>query len=116
MRVNRIARMKGGFELAPDEAPETLDGYKGYLLGDCFSGNQALCAQTGSIHVACNAHARRYFIKAEPNNKSECAEILNTFRELFKIESDARELGVFGEQLKLMREQETKLLLDKMKT
>jgi transposase len=93
-----------------------LAGYKGFLLGDCFSGNQALCAETGSIHVACNAHARRYFIKAEPNNKSTCAEILSMYRELFKIESDARELNISGEQLKLMREQESTPLLQKMKT
>lgn len=92
-----------------------LAGFQGFLLGDCFSGNQALCAETGSIHVACNAHARRYWIKAEPNNKTACAEILRMYRELFKIESDAQELGVTGEQLKLMREQEAKPILDEMK-
>ena len=93
-----------------------LEGFKGYLLGDCFSGNQALCAETGCIHVACNAHARRYFIKAEPNNKAACAEILKMYRELFKIEREAQELNIKGEQLKLMREQEAKPLLNQMKT
>lgn len=92
-----------------------LEGFLGFLLGDCFSGNQALCAETGSTHVACNAHARRYWIKAEQNNKSACAEILKMYRELFKIESDAQELGIKGEQLKLMREQEAKPILDDMK-
>jgi len=91
-----------------------LQGYKGFLLGDCFSGNQAICAETGAIHVACHAHARRYFIKAEPNNKTACAVILDMYTELFKIESDARELGICDDQLKLMREQESKPILDKM--
>ncbi len=92
-----------------------LAHFQGFLLGDCFSGNQALCAETGAIHVACNAHARRYWIKAEPNNQAACAEILRMYRELFKIESDAQELGVTGDQLKLMREQEAKPLLDEMR-
>lgn len=92
-----------------------LAHFQGFLLGDCFSGNQALCAETGAIHVACNAHARRYWIKAEPNNKAACAEILRMYRELFKIESDAQDLGVTGDQLKLMREQEAKPLLEEMK-
>ena len=92
-----------------------LAGFEGFLLGDCFSGNQALCAETGCIHVACHAHARRYFIKAEPNYPGACAEILSMYRDLFRIESDAKELGVSGEQLKLMREQEAKPLLEKMK-
>ncbi len=91
-----------------------LEKYKGFLLGDCFSGNQAICAETGSIHVACHAHARRYFIKAQPNNKTACAEMLRMYKELFKIESDARELEITGDQLKLMREQESKPILDSM--
>jgi transposase len=95
---------------------EFIADFQGYLLGDCFSGNQALCAQTGCIHVACHAHARRYWIKAEPNNKSACAEILTMYAQLFQIERDAKELGVVGEQLKLMREQESKPILDRMKS
>jgi len=92
-----------------------LAHFQGFLLGDCFSGNQALCAETGALHVACNVHARRYWIKAEPNNRAACAEILRMYRELFKIESDAQELGVTGDQLKLMREQEAKPILEEIK-
>jgi transposase len=91
-----------------------LQGFKGFLLGDCFSGNQAICAESGAIHVACHAHARRYFIKAEPNNKVACAAILDMYSELFKIENDARDLELDDSQLKLMREQESKPILEKM--
>ena len=49
------------------EGPLTfLKGFKGYLQGDCFSGNLAVCAAVGTI--ACLAHARRYFIKAMLND------------------------------------------------
>ncbi|MBX9725270.1 MAG: transposase domain-containing protein [Candidatus Obscuribacterales bacterium] len=37
------------------------------------------------------------------------------YNDLFKIERDAKEPGVTGDQLKLMREQEAKPILDKMK-
>jgi transposase len=99
-----------------DGPMEFLREFRGYLLGDCFSGNQALCAATGSTHVACNAHARRYFIKAEPNNRQGCSEILRMYRELFKVDRDAREIGVSGNELKRMREEESRPILDRMKS
>lgn len=97
--------------------PKTFLGdWKGYLQGDCFSGNQALCTETGAVHVACHAHARRYFIKAQHYNKAACAEILQMFNTLFDIERDARELGLSPADVKLMREQEAKPILANMKT
>lgn len=93
-----------------------LKAYDGFLQGDCFSGNLALCAETGATFVACLVHARRYFIKAEPNNKAACQEILQMFFDIFKIERDARELELSADDVKLMREQESKPILDKMKT
>jgi transposase len=96
--------------------PKTFLGdWKGYLQGDCFSGNQALCTETGAVHVACHAHARRYFIKAEPYNKAACAEILQLFKTLFDIERDARELALSSADVKLIREQEAKPILASMK-
>jgi len=97
--------------------PKTfLAGWRGYLQGDCFSGNLALCTETGAVHVACWAHARRYFIKALPNNKSACEEMLQMLQELFKIESDARQLELSANDAKLMREQEAVPLLAKIKS
>ncbi len=92
-----------------------LAGFRCYLQGDCFSGNLALCAETGAIFVACLVHGRRYFIKALPNNKSACEEILQMFTDLFEIERSARELEISADEVKLMREQESRPILDKMK-
>lgn len=92
-----------------------LSGFTRYLQGDCFSGNLALCAETGAIFVACLVHARRYFIKALPNNKSACEEILHMFADLFEIERTARDLELSSEETKQMRAQEAKPILDKMK-
>lgn len=91
-----------------------LKGFCGYLLGDCFSGNIAICAETGSIFVACHVHNRRYYIKALTNYK-EAQEILEMYNQLFEIERTARELELPADQVKLMREQEAKPILEKMK-
>lgn len=92
-----------------------LAGFKGYLLGDCFSGNLAVCAESGGTFVACLVHARRYFIKALPNNQAACKEILQMFSEVFEIERTARALELSTDETKLMRDQEAKPILNKMK-
>jgi transposase len=92
-----------------------LASFTGYLQGDCFSGNLAVCAATGAIFVACRAHGRRYFIKAQPNNKTACEEILKMFADLFEIERTARALELSAEETKRMREQEAVPILNKMK-
>jgi len=97
--------------------PKTfLQGYNQYLQGDCFSGNLALCTETGATFVACWAHARRYFIKALPNNKVACEEILLLMAQLFEIDRTARELNLSTEETTLMRQQESVPILVKIKT
>lgn len=93
-----------------------LAGWKGFLQGDCFSGNLALCTETGATHVACWAHARRYFIKALANNKAACEQALSLIQALFKIESATRELELSAADVKLMRQQEAVPVLAKIKT
>lgn len=92
-----------------------LAGFKGFLQGDCFSGNRALCAETGATHVACRAHDRRYYVKARPNNKKLCDEMLVMYSALFEIEKTGRELELSADQMRLLRHQESVPLLAKMK-
>lgn len=94
---------------------EFLKGYTGFLQGDCFSGNEAICAESGATLVACNAHARRYFKKAEPNNKEACAEALRMYHDLYEIERTAKDLELNSAQIKQMRDEEAKPILDKLK-
>lgn len=88
-----------------------LKGFFGFLQGDCFSGNLAVCAAIGTTLVACLAHARRYFIKAMLNDKQGCNQALTMFQALFEIEQTANELNLPTGELKLMREQEAVPLL-----
>jgi transposase len=90
-----------------------LRHFDGYLQGDCFSGNLAVCASKGTILVACLAHARRYFIKAILNDKNGCNQALTMFQALYEIEHTAKELNLSTRDLEMMREQESIPLLEK---
>lgn len=92
---------------------EFLQGFKGLLQGDCFSGNLAIAAACGTILVACLAHARRYFIKALLNEKEGCNAALAMFQSLYEIERTAKELELSFDEIRLMREQEALPLLGK---
>lgn len=89
-----------------------LEGFKGILQGDCFSGNLAICAAMGTVLVACLAHARRYFIKAMLNDKDGCNQALSMFQALYEIERTAKELELSTNEIRLMREEEAVPLLD----
>jgi len=93
-----------------------LKGFTGFLQGDCFSGNLAVCAAIGTVLVACLAHARRYFIKAMLNDKQGCNQALCMFQSLYEIERTAKELSISSNELKLMREQEAVPLLNQFHT
>jgi transposase len=90
-----------------------LDGFKGIVQGDCFSGNLAICAAIGTVLVACLAHARRYFIKAMLNDKEGCNQALSMFQSLYEIERTAKELELSTDEIRMMREEEAVPLLEK---
>jgi transposase len=72
-----------------------LRGFIGFLQGDCFSGNLAVCAAIGTTLVACLAHARRYFVKALLNDKSACNQALSSFgKALFYCLNNWNELTI----------------------
>lgn len=110
--VNLFHHTQGRSRAGPREF---LGAFKGYLLGDCFSGNKALCVETGATFVACRAHDRRYYKKARPNNKQLCDEMLDMYKELFEIERTARELALTSADTVKMRNQESVPILNKMK-
>lgn len=94
---------------------EFLAGFCGYLQGDCFSGNEAACAENDAIFCACSAHGRRYFSKALANNKAAAEYALSVYQRLYKVESDAREFGLNAADLKRMRHEESLPILTEFK-
>lgn len=84
------------FEYQPNRsgshARAFLEGWRGHLMVDDYSGYKALFA-SGITELGCFAHARRKFFELHATNKSAIAEeALQRIAELYAIESECREL------------------------
>jgi transposase len=89
---------------------ETLDGYSGHVMTDAYAGYfQFKTSETKNLSL-CHAHARRNFWDIQETNPV-VQEILDLWDDLFKFERLARNF----DELKLIREQRSKPVIDKMK-
>lgn len=68
-----------------------LGNYTGYLHADGYEVYQSFCASTGATLVACWAHARRKFVKAELTFPKEANKALEFIRALYQVEANIKE-------------------------
>jgi transposase len=78
-----------------------LEGFKGYLQGDAFSGNLALRKKSPVFMVGCMAHLRRYFVTALEKDP-RAALFIAVIKKLYEIEAEAR--GLPHEQRRAIRQ------------
>lgn len=96
------------FEYDPSRSKEVplrlLDGFKGYLQTDGYSGYNAVCAKNDIIHLGCMDHLRRYFMdakKSQPKtegkvNKDKISKAdlaINKLKKLYAIEKSIKDLS-----------------------
>ena len=103
-----------------------LDGYRGYIQSDDFRGYDHLDQKSDIVHLGCWAHVRRKFVKVvqvrkkhrgkQANPKGLADEALEYIGKLYGIEKQARRLKLDPDQIRKLREQETKPLLEKFKS
>jgi transposase len=100
---------------------EFLNGYKGYLQTDGYSGYNESVNGNGITHIGCWSHARRKFYDIK-DSEPEANELVKIIGKLFLVEKEAKEKQFSYEGIKLLREQksvpilkELKIRLDKMK-
>jgi transposase len=90
-----------------------LDKWQGHLMVDDYSGYKALF-QLDITELGCMAHARRKFFDLHNANKSPvAAEALVWIAALYKVEDDAKNLGI--DARRELRSKEAKPLLEKFK-
>ena len=82
-----------------------LEGFIGAAHADAYSGYDAFFEQDGVTEIGCWAHARRYFKKAEDVEPELAAEILSRIRDLFFIESAAKEAGLDDDARRAFRQE-----------
>jgi len=100
---------------------EFFKNYKGFFMSDAYAGYSGLGRSptteetTAHIvtHLACWAHARRYFLDAEKTSPRAAAEVLVLIAKLYHVESDAKFLS--PEDRHAVRVKESTVLLDKIK-
>jgi len=103
------------YEYSASRSGETparvLEGTKGYLLVDAYSGYNAVTLPEGRIRVGCWAHVRRKFFDAL-GTAPEAQGMLDLILGLYRVEHAARDAGVLGqpEHLRLRAEQSVPLL------
>ena len=89
------------------DGPELfLQGFRGTLLGDCYSGNQGIALRSeGAIRrAACCAHARRKVNESVAVYPREASLLLGMFQHLYDIEDRGKTLS--ADERQLLRERE----------
>jgi transposase len=98
-------------------AKQFFDSFEGYLHADCYSAYVHL-NRSRIKHVACMAHARRYFIdvvKATKNKPGIAKSAVEWFAKLYAIEKQLKVDKASSEHVKQVRMTEAKPILAKFK-
>ena len=90
---------------------EMLKGYKGPVLSDGYQGYGRLKNLKDITLANCWSHGRRKFFEIKDNYPKECDEILVLMKHLFSIERKAKDFN----ELKLLRQNESKPIVDKIR-
>jgi len=80
--------------LSFDKNKDTLKDFKGFVQVDAANGFDALFEEgSGRTELGCNAHSRRKYWQCAQDDAYEiiCGEILEIYRELYKIEKSIRD-------------------------
>jgi transposase len=70
-----------------------LDNYRGYLQTDGYTVYQEYAQKEEIVHLACWAHARRYFEQSRDQDKERAEYALEHIQQLYAIEREAKELN-----------------------
>lgn len=100
-------------------AEDILGNFKGYLQTDGYAGYNAVGARPGITHVGCMFHVRSKFmdvIKGGAKNKNGTAvTVINLIAKIYKIEKQARKDKLDPDQIKALRQEHTRPIMDKIK-
>lgn len=109
--VYEYQETRGGYH-----AEQFLAGFKGYLQSDAYSGYNWVDKNKDIIGIGCHAHARRPFAElAKASSNGLATEALKFYRKLYKVEKMARENNLSAEDRCMLRQKESKPVLNAFK-
>jgi transposase len=93
-----------------------LKQYRGYLQADAYVAYDSFFTDPGRglMEVACWAHTRRHFHQALDTDSTRMGAVLAYIAHLYQVEKRARRCGIVGEDLRLLREQASRPVLEKL--
>jgi transposase len=96
---------------------EFLKNYRGHLQADAYVAYDAFFTKPdrGMVEVACWAHARRHFHQASENDPSRMRTVLLLIAQLYAVERAARQRGLRGEELRLLRQHGSRPVLERLR-
>ena len=101
-------------------AAEILGDFKGYLQTDGYSGYEALGEREGLRHLGCLAHVRRKFVEVEKSAGKKAKggtahAVIDLIGKLYGVEHHAEKQQLNPEQIKVLRAEKSRPILDKLK-
>lgn len=93
-----------------------LQNYRGYLQADAYVAYDSFFTDParGLVEIGCWAHARRHVFQARDTDPARMGAVLAFIAELYKVEKRARGCGIRGEQLRLLREEVSRPVLERL--
>jgi transposase len=93
-----------------------LKEYRGHLQADAYVAYDSFFTDPARemTEVGCWAHARRHFYQAQENDPSRMRTVLLLIAQLYQVEKLARQRGLRGEELRLLRKQGAGPILEKI--
>jgi transposase len=93
-----------------------LKEYRGHLQADAYVAYDSFFADParGMVEVGCWAHARRHAHQALESDPSRMRTTLLMIAELYAVEKLARDRGLWGEELRLLRQQGAVPVLERL--
>jgi transposase len=84
-----------------------LTEYHGYLQADAYVAYDSFFTdpERGLVEVACWAHTRRHFHQALDTDSARMGAVLAYIAQLYALEKTARQAGIVGDDLRLLRQQ-----------
>ena len=96
---------------------EFLKDFKGYLQTDAYSGYNGVTKKEGNTSLGCWGHARRKYVDVVKISQKpgKAAEIVGVIKGLYKIEEDMKERKLTPEEVKIIRQEKSKPILEELK-
>jgi hypothetical protein len=103
---------------ATQVAADFFEDFKGYLHADCYNAYTTLGKQDHITHVACMAHARRYFmdiVRQTKKQKGLAYQVVELIGKLYHLEKLLKEANANPDEIKLKREERARPILLQIK-